>query len=154
MSNPDRELGDPGRAHVLHWLWTIVAWITVFVGMTLIAGLVSGVSSIDLLELSQHGEPISGMVTSLRPQEHNSCDFSYEMAGRVFTGTVSRCASDRRVGDTLPVLVLAGRPSVATADTSPRRTLIERILVTATVATGIAMFGSRALVGRRGMSPR
>jgi len=139
---------------VFRWWWTIVAWVTVFVGITLVAGEFSGVSSVDLLELSQHGEQISGMVTNLRPQDHNSCDFSYEMAGRVFTGTVSRCATGRQVGDILPVLVLADRPGVATAEISPGRSLIERMLVTAAVATGIALFGLRALARRRGMSPK
>ena len=154
MSNTNRQLVDPSRPPAIRWWWTVVAWVTVFVGITLVGGESSGVSDVGLWELSQHGEQISGMVTNLRPQDHDSCDFSYEMAGRVFTGTVSRCATGRHVGDILPVLVLADRPGVATAEISPGRALIQRTLVAAAVATVIALFGLRALARRRGMSPK
>jgi len=109
----------------------ITAWAT----LTMAVAIWCAVAARPAFSLKRHAEAVEGTISRLRPENHQTFEYTYSVGQSTYTGA-SRGESDRpfatcKVGDPITVFYDARNPSVSTAGSPDLRR-------TQTVGNGIA----------------
>jgi hypothetical protein len=96
------------------WLIAIVIGATTFLWINGTTGNLLGAAVVADYQLLTQGRTTSGTVTGLDLSNHDSCSYTYRVAGRTFSASEDGCGGGRRVGSSLKVTYVPSHPEVAT----------------------------------------
>jgi len=121
------------------WLIAILVGATTFLWINGTTGNLLGAAVVADYQLLTQGRTTSGTVTGLDLSNHDSCSYTYRVAGRTFSATEEACGGGRSVGSSLTVTYVPSHPEFATYG-DPDSEFWQRLLLSYGVPLFFALF--------------
>ena len=128
-------LGQPDRK----WSWraAIGGWF-LLAFVFVVGSAFAGLGWVHTAELAVRGVRAPATIVKLELNNHGGCKYEYQVDGRVYTKSETRCGGEGQVGDPLRITYLPSNPAVSTAG-SPIGELGDGLFITVLVSTLLAV---------------